>query len=576
MAQAPTMMYHMMQAPMMQAPNDASAQNVPHSPSGLLGNLSNEEKMAFPGDFGKTAFAWMALNSVMVAVLTGSTFACYQMPAFKDNCTIDMNASPPEKCVEDDRGGLNLLWPLPFILALLLTFSYLGRTFIIFTPQFTRRMLFRATKVNTEEIVEADGTKKVQVKLRTTLWAWILLATLIGTTIFMTVMSATIIDKRCSRVSREKSEETGTANFFTRNFAWLAHGINSNFGYETFNVRSFINPYYWTILSIVMATIYSFFAMTGAQKKEAKEAYKIAKERGAAAAKRAGASARVAGAAGVAAGSAAYAKSRTGAAALAAGRVARGQARRMPLASGSATRKINSPFSQQALKAKAKQRNPRQKGAVLAAAQKAKADLDAQKMQAGASAVGGAAKATWALPPPEAPPSSPEALPPPEAPPPAKAPPPPHQKGAVLAAAQKAQAILKIQSAQRGRAARAKIEAPPPPAKAPPTSPPTRRTLKRRAISAGIAKQRRAEIRANAAKAAAAKAANAAKAATAIAATSKAASVKNTVAAFNGGRRRQPASARSVSINRPTVASRAQRAPTPGSFEPGRARSRQV
>jgi hypothetical protein len=312
---------------------DGMSQNVPQGTSGLLGNLNNEEHMALPGDFGKTAFAWMALNSAMVAILTGSTFACYQMPAFKDNCTIDMNASPPEKCVEDDRGGFNLLWPLPFILALMLTFSYFGRTFIFFTPQFTRRMFFRAIKVNTEEIVEADGTRKFQVKLRTTIWAWILLATLIGITIFMTVMSATIIDKRCSRVSREKSEETGTANFFTRNLAWLAHGINSNFGYETFNVRSFLNPYYWTILSIVMATIYSFFAMTGAQKKKTKEAYRIAKERGVAAAR---ASARVTGAVGVAAAREAGARARVaGAAGVAAAREAGARAR----VAGAAARK---------------------------------------------------------------------------------------------------------------------------------------------------------------------------------------------------------------------------------------------
>jgi hypothetical protein len=215
-------------------------------------NISN-------GDYGQTAFMWFAFNSVFAVVMSVTTFACYQLPAFKKNCESDQQ--DPNKCVKSDSSGYSVLWLMPIILCtLLFGVGYMKTSLPFFSPNFIRKSLFRYIPV-------ANKHGNSVLKLRTTNYTWAMLAVLIIQTLLITVMSETVIDERCNSASILKATEAQLANPVTRTLGRLAYGAQNNWGFDIVNFYSVFNPRYWLWFSLAFAIYYSYRAMTPAQKR---------------------------------------------------------------------------------------------------------------------------------------------------------------------------------------------------------------------------------------------------------------------------------------------------------------------
>jgi hypothetical protein len=237
-----------------------------------LSNLENESGNVGAGDYGRTAFMWFALNSVVAVIMAATTFACYQLPAFKENCKSVLD--DPDNCVESESGQYSVFWLVPIIIStLLFGVGFMRISLPLFSPRFIRRSLFKGTP---SALINKNGMPVI--KLRTTYIAWAVLALLIGQTIMITVMSATVIDKRCNPPTIAKAAEAKLANFVTRGMGGLAYGSQNNFGFNLVNIVSIFNPRYWLWITITFAIIYSLLSMTGAQQKAFKAAYKTGKE----------------------------------------------------------------------------------------------------------------------------------------------------------------------------------------------------------------------------------------------------------------------------------------------------------
>lgn len=238
-----------------------------------LGNnneLENESGSVGPGDFGRTAFMWFAWNSLFAVILTAGTFACYQLPSFKNDCETDN----PGNCIVEESSDFSVAWIIPIIFMVLLFGGFMKLSIPIFTSKFIRRTLFKGTP--STKAVNAQGNPVI--KLRTTMWAWLVLLALIAQTITLTVVASTVIDDRCRPESIARAKAEGLANFVTRFFGSFAYGAQNNWDYNLVNFVSLFNPRYWLWITLSLAIIYSMMSMTGEQVKKAKQAYKTGKQ----------------------------------------------------------------------------------------------------------------------------------------------------------------------------------------------------------------------------------------------------------------------------------------------------------
>jgi hypothetical protein len=373
---------------------------VANEPRGSLNNndLENESGSVGPGDFGRTAFMWFAWNSLFAVIMTVGTFACYQLPSFKNDCETDTDN--PGNCIAEESSEFSVMWIIPVIISVLLFGGFMKLSIPIFTSKFIRRTLFKGTP--STKAVNAQGNPVI--KLRTTMWAWLVLLALIAQTITLTVVASTVIDDRCRPESIARAKAEGVANFVTRFFGSFAYGAQNNWDYNLVNFVSLFNPRYWLWITLSLAIIYSMMSMTGEQVKKAKQAYKTGKQT----ALKAGKSASAASRQGLKAGAKAFAttpmKTRGKRVLEAAQKAnatiklqsaARGRAVRAPLQTAktqaAAAAAFQSAGAQKAATAKmqagaaafagAGKRGTRPKGAVLAAAQKAKVQLDQKERQ---------------------------------------------------------------------------------------------------------------------------------------------------------------------------------------------------
>ena len=182
---------------------------VPNEPRGGANNneLENESGSVGPGDFGRTAFMWFAWNSLFAVIMTAGTFACYQLPSFKT--IVKQILDNPGNCIAEERSEFSVVWIIPVIFSVLLFGGFMKISIPIFTSKFIRRTLFKGTP--STKAVNAQGNPVI--KLRTTMWAWLVLLALIAQTITLTVVASTVIDDRCRPESIARAKAEGGCKF---------------------------------------------------------------------------------------------------------------------------------------------------------------------------------------------------------------------------------------------------------------------------------------------------------------------------------------------------------------------------